>query len=469
MIPVKLSYIAQRLGWRLLGRDQTIDNVVSDSRKVKSGDCFIALYGDNFDAHQFIGQVIELGAKVVIVSKEQQLANDEVSQLVVSDTRTALGELAGLNRQLSKAKFVAITGSCGKTTVKEMIAAILSQRGQVLATAGNFNNEIGVPLTLLRLTTECQYGVIELGANHIGEIDYTSKLVKPDVALITNIGAAHLEGFGSIAGVVEAKSEIFNHLTSEACAIFDDASDYATRWRQLNDWRQVATFSSEVSDKADYFATDINIDDNGKVSFTLNSPSGVANIALALPGLHNVANALAAAAACVGVGATLAEIEFGLGAMNEVAGRLNIIPLSKYLRVIDDTYNANSSSVAAATKLLGQCQGRKILILGDMAELGDYAVKCHQELSPLIEQQRIDLLLTYGKFSQHYASGFTGEHNHFEDKRSLNLYIEQHLDLSRCKNTTTVLVKGSRSAKMEQVVSFISDNAATSESAGGHL
>jgi UDP-N-acetylmuramoyl-tripeptide--D-alanyl-D-alanine ligase len=463
MIAVKLSYIAAQLGWRLLGPDQTIERVVTDSRQVAAGDCFVALYGDNFDAHQFIEPVIEQGAKVIIVSQEQPLTSDLVSQLIVADTRQALGQLAALNRRLCDAKFIAITGSCGKTTVKEMIAAILSARGNVLATAGNFNNDIGVPLTLLRLTKDCDYGVIELGANHVGEIDYTSALVQPDVALITNIGAAHLDGFGGIAGVVTAKSEIFTHLSTKGQAIFDQASEYANGWHQLNKHRKVVTFAGDGTSEGDLFASELKFNDEGKGHFILNSAQGCQSIELVLPGQHNVANALAAAGACLAVGASLADVAVGLSTMKDVAGRLNIRVLSPVLTVIDDTYNANSSSIVAAVQLLGQRAGYKILVLADMAELGDYAIECHQSLGSEIEQQQIDLLLTVGRFSQHYASSYSGEHYHFEDKNSLNLHLEQQLHSNQLKNTT-VLVKGSRSAKMEQVVEYIET---TFQAAGG--
>ncbi|NRA70694.1 MAG: UDP-N-acetylmuramoyl-tripeptide--D-alanyl-D-alanine ligase [Gammaproteobacteria bacterium] len=455
MIAVKLSYIAQQLGWRLLGPDQVITQLVTDSRLVQSGDCFIALYGDNFDAHQFVEQVVAQGAAVLIVSQAQSIRDTNVSQLVVNDTRAALGQLAGLNRQLCGAKLIAITGSCGKTTVKEMIAAILAQRGQVLATLGNFNNDIGVPLTLLRLTKDDEFAVIELGANHLGEIDYSSALVKPDVALITNIGAAHLEGFGSIDGVAQAKSEIFNHLGQSGEAIFDHHSDYVKDLYQLNHFRKVTTFSSEGDKTAKFYAYNITMDTQGRVSFILCNEGGEQSIILALPGLHNVANALAAAAASFAVGATLEQIEAGLRLMDDVSGRLNVTQLTQKLTVIDDTYNANNTSVAAAIKLLGRYSGQRILVLGDMGELGEHAIACHQNLGPIIEQQQIELLLTIGTFSQYYASGFTGHHQHFEDKESLNLYIEQQLRSTKREDTTTVLVKGSRSAKMEQVIGYI--------------
>ncbi|NRA52858.1 MAG: UDP-N-acetylmuramoyl-tripeptide--D-alanyl-D-alanine ligase [Gammaproteobacteria bacterium] len=454
MIAVKLSYIVAQLGWRLLGPDRVIESVITDSRQVTTGDCFVALYGETFDAHQFIDQVIKQGASTIIVNAEQDVAASDVSQLIVKDTRVALGQLAALNRQLCDAKFIAITGSCGKTTVKEMVAAILSNRGQVLATAGNFNNDIGVPLTLLRLTKDCDFGVIELGANHVGEIDYTSSLVQPDVSLITNIGAAHLEGFGGIAGVVKAKTEIFNHLSAQGEAIFDQASEHASSWQQLNVKRQITTFTTEAGENSSLYATDLSFNAAGKARFTLNSPLGQQWVELALPGQHNVGNALAAAAACLAVGASLSDIALGLESMQDVAGRLNFSALSPLVTVIDDTYNANSSSIAAAVKLLGRRQGYKILVLADMAELGDYAVECHKELGPVIEQQQIDLLLTIGQFSQHYASTFSGQHYHFEDKNSLNLHIEQQLHSHQSINTT-VLVKGSRSAKMEQVVAQI--------------
>ncbi|NRA60114.1 MAG: UDP-N-acetylmuramoyl-tripeptide--D-alanyl-D-alanine ligase [Psychrobium sp.] len=462
MIPIKLSYIAKQLGYRLIGDDQLICNIVTDSRKVDKGDCFIALYGESFDAHQFIEQVVTQGANAVIVSKSQ---DGHISQLLVDDTRQALADIAALVASLSKAKKIAITGSCGKTTVKEMISAILSRRGQVLATAGNFNNDIGVPLTLLRMTESDDFAVIELGANHQGEIDFTSALVKPDVALITNIGAAHLEGFGGIDGVVSAKSEIFNHLASTGTAIFDFGSEYAARWHIANQQQKICGFSiaGKSSNQTKFstpclYASDIVVDEHSMVSFTLHSPQGDVSINLALPGLHNIENAMAAAAATLAVGASLQDIAQGLHIMQGVGGRLNVITVNEKLTVIDDSYNANVTSITAACQMLGQSQNSRILVLGDMGELGEYALSSHQSLGPVIESNQIDLLMTCGELSHHYAAGFNGEHVHFTDKESLHQAVEQQLIKFMAQGNVTLLVKGSRSSKMESVVKFVKNN-----------
>ncbi|MGB0835793.1 MAG: UDP-N-acetylmuramoyl-tripeptide--D-alanyl-D-alanine ligase [Psychrobium sp.] len=457
MIPLSLSYIAQTLGWRLIGEDQTLSSLSTDSRQVDKGDCFIALYGDNFDAHAFIEQVIVAGATSLIVSQAQE--DCSVPQLVVEDTRLALAQLAALNKSLADVKTIAITGSCGKTTVKEMISAILSLKGEVLATLGNFNNEIGAPLTLLRLAREHQYAVIELGANHIGEIDFTSGLTKPDVSVITNIGAAHLEGFGSIDGVVTAKSEIYNHLAINGTAIFDADIQYADKWRAQNSDKCIACFSDQsvLNNQDDVWATEINVLANGCAEFVLNTQTDHQQITLSVPGLHNVKNALAAAAATIAVGASLNDIVIGLASMANVKGRLNVNVISPQLSVIDDTYNANANSIKAAIEVLANTQGRKILVLGEMGELGDYAVECHQSLGPVIEENNIDCLMTIGELSKHYGHHYSGQHQHFDNKAALYQALEQDI-VSQENQCINVLVKGSRSATMETVVEFIKNN-----------
>ena len=458
MISVELSYIAKTLGWRLVGQDMSIDNLCTDSRQVKTGDCFIALYGDNFDAHDFIEQVINAGATSLIVSKEQN--NCPVSQLIVDDTRRALAQLAALNKQLADVKTIAITGSCGKTTVKEMINGILSAQGNVLATLGNFNNEIGAPLTLLRLTKQHEFAVIELGANHIGEIDFTSGITRPDVSVITNIGAAHLEGFGSIEGVVTAKSEIFNHLDEQGTAVFDADIAYAPQWQKQNQHRKIAKFSdgNVLQSTHDVWATDISILSNGCATFMLNHCQESQFVTLPIPGEHNIKNALAAAAATMAVGISLQDIASGLAQMTAVKGRLNVNVISPKLTVIDDTYNANASSITAAIEVLGRAQGQTILVLGAMGELGDYAVKCHQSLGAIIEDNNIDVLMTFGDMSHHYGFGYQGKHQNFSDKGALNQALEQHIINDQIDQPITVLVKGSRSTAMETVVEFIKNN-----------
>jgi len=463
MITVKLSYIASELGWRHVGPDVEITQVVTDSRQVDAGDCFIALYGENFDAHQFLGQVIVAGATSLIVKREYSGEHsDALGQLIVDDTREALGQLGALIARLSQTKKVAITGSCGKTTVKEMLSAICAVQHNVLSTAGNFNNDIGVPLTLLRLTREHDIAVIELGANHVGEIDYSGGLVVPDVAIITNIGAAHLEGFGGIDGVVEAKSEIFNHLALSGTAIFDGTSNYASRWQLSNQQRKTSRFYHVSQDDGlskvnDVYAAKVSLDEHGCAHFMLHAPAGELAISLALPGLHNVANALAASAAALAIGVDLADVATGLANMQAVNGRLNVIVVSPTLTVIDDTYNANASSITAAIELLAQYSGDKILVLGDMGELGEYGVSSHQSIGPVVERNKIDILMTFGSLSHHYGRGFQGKHLHFNDKAQLNHALEQQL-IALTPQKVVVLAKGSRSTRMEEVVEFIKNN-----------
>jgi len=457
MIPIKLSYIAETLGWQLFGDDVVINNICTDSRSVSKGDCFIALYGDSFDAHAFLPQVIEQGACALIVSIKQEGCN--LPQLLVDDTRLALAKIAGLVKSLANVKTVAITGSCGKTTVKEMLSSILSQRGKVLATKGNFNNDIGAPLTLLRLTQEHQFAVIELGANHVGEIDFTSHITQPDIAIITNIGAAHLEGFGGIEGVVKAKSEIFNHLNSNGYAIFDADSEYSMQWQQQNNKHHIACFGDNpTAGEHNVWASDVVLDEQGCAQFILNTVKEKVFISLNIPGLHNVKNALSAGAAALALGFELDIISHGLSAMGEVKGRLNVLKITSNMTVIDDTYNANESSITAAINVLASYQGSKILVLGDMAELGKYAIKSHQSLGAIIEQNNIDLLLTFGELSSHYSHRFNGIHHHFNDKNALNNYIEQEVMNNKTTRNTTMLVKGSRSATMESVVQFIQNH-----------
>lgn len=458
MMPMRLSWIAAQLDWQLLGSDRTIEGITTDSRQVKSGDCFLALCGERFDAHEFIPDVVARGAGALIVSTAQELAEAQgVPQLVVKDTRLALGQLGALVRQQVAPKVIAITGSCGKTTVKEMIAAILANRGNVLATAGNFNNDIGVPLTLLRLEPQHEFAVMELGANHQGEIAYTTAMAKPDVALITNIGAAHLEGFGDIDDVANAKGEIFSGLSNGGTAIYDLASEYADRWQNLCQGRMLCGFSlTDEAGEAPVSASQISLDKQSCAAFELHTPLGQVAIRLGIPGRHNVANVLAAAAACLAVGITLDEIKTGLANMVPVGGRLNVTTPAPGFTLIDDTYNANVTSVTAAINLLAQRSGLRVLVLGDMGELGEDARHYHREMGRLAAEAGLELLVTQGQLSSACGDLFTGEYHHFEDQEVLSHFLVERLAADATDVPLTILVKGSRSAKMERVVAMLS-------------
>ena len=293
MINTTLAWIAQQIQGRLEGQDIAVSAVSTDTRQINQGDVYLALKGDNFDGHAFAEAAINAGASAIIASTQ---LNDSVTSRVpviyVEDTKIALGDLGAAVKAEIKPKTIGITGSSGKTTVKEMCAAILAQRGNVLATAGNFNNDIGVPLTLLRLTPEHEYAVIEMGANHLGEIAYTTNLVKPDVATIVNAAAAHLEGFGSLLGVARAKSEIFKGLGEKGLAIVNRDSQFAEFWLGKLKYQPVQTFAPDSANpEADYYASDITIDLNGCAEFVMHTPKGSAEVRLSVPGMHNVGNA----------------------------------------------------------------------------------------------------------------------------------------------------------------------------------
>ncbi|MCG7584746.1 UDP-N-acetylmuramoyl-tripeptide--D-alanyl-D-alanine ligase [Photobacterium sp. OFAV2-7] len=467
MIEVQLSQLAEVLEAELIGGDTVIAEVSTDTRNIADQTLFIALKGERFDAHDFCQNAKDNGACALLVSRHLPV---ELPQLVVKDTRLALGQLgAWLKARMEQQyglKTLALTGSCGKTTVKEMVAAILSQRGKVLATGGNFNNDIGVPLTLLRLEPTHEYAVIELGANHQKEISYTTALVKPQVALINNLAAAHLEGFGSLQGVAKAKGEIFEGLapgrddsTVATTAIINLDSNELTMWQPALVGHQVVTFSS-TQPGADFSVSDIFINNLGRACFTMRTPDGDVPVELTLPGAHNIANALAAAALSMAMGATLEQVRQGLAEVENVKGRVDITSPRSGLRLIDDTYNASVASVKAAIDLLATFSGQRWFVLGDMAELGDDSAALHREVAEYAMAKQLDQVLTYGQ-----ASAVVSEMNHgqhFDDKSALiSLLKEQlhHQQLNSQHTEITVLAKGARSSRMEDVIAALQENA----------
>lgn len=445
MIEVTLSWVADQLQGTLQGMDIRIQGVSTDSRTIAPGDLFIALSGPNFDGHRFVQQATEQGAAALIVS---QPVDSELPTILVADCKQALGQLGAAVKQLLAPKTVAITGSSGKTTVKEMVASILSRRGKVLATKGNFNNDIGVPLTLLRLRPEHEFAVVELGANHLGEIAYTSNLVKPDVATIINAAASHLEGFGSLLGVARAKSEIFKGLATDGTAILNADSQFYPFWKGKLDHLQVQSFA--VDGGADFYAEDVTLELDGCAQFIIHTPQGRTFLRLPLPGVHNVSNALVAAALAMKVGASLDDVRDGLQQLQQVSGRLNVKQLGPQVKVLDDTYNANVASVTAAIDLLATFSGRKVLLLGDMAELGEKARYYHEQVGEYAKQQGIDNLYSLGVLSQSASSVFATAGCHFQQRTELVDALCQQLEGEM--RDIIILVKGSRSSAMEKVV-----------------
>ncbi|WP_341502924.1 UDP-N-acetylmuramoyl-tripeptide--D-alanyl-D-alanine ligase [Gallaecimonas sp. GXIMD4217] len=445
MLTLTLSEIAQALGGTLSGDDKSITAVSTDGRTLKGGELFVALVGERFDAHDFIDQVQAAGAAALLVSKDVDSA---LPQIRVQDTRLALGLLGQYVRDRVAPTVAALTGSCGKTTVKEMLAAILGQQAPVLYTAGNFNNDIGVPLTLLRLEPEHRFAVMELGANHEGEIAYTAALVRPRVALVNNVAAAHLEGFGTLSGVARAKGEIYGALDRDGIAVVNLDDDFAQDWLGRLQDREVLTFGQRPD--ADIRAEQVLTRDDGCSQFKLVLKQQSVAVSLPLPGRHNVANALAAAAMAHALGVTPALIASGLATVKPVPGRLNVLPLGERGRLIDDTYNASVGAVMAAIDLLAGYGGRRVLVLGDLGELGEKARHYHAELGRYAKEKGIDNLLTQGVLSQAASDAFGLGAGHFDDKETLVTRLEALL--ADEQQPISILVKGARSARMEAVV-----------------
>jgi UDP-N-acetylmuramoyl-tripeptide--D-alanyl-D-alanine ligase len=449
MIPVLLSWVAEQVNGQLIAQqkqDLIIEGVSTDTRSITSTDVFLALQGPNFDGHKFVQQAEEKGAIALILSRKVET---QLPYILVEDTKVALGLLGAAVKAKVAPKTVGITGSSGKTTVKEMTAAILSRRGKVLATKGNFNNDLGVPMTLLRLEQHHEFAVIEMGANHLGEIAYTTNLVKPDVATIINAAAAHLEGFGSLLGVARAKSEIFKGLSAkEGLAVINADSQFTDYWVGKLKHNNMQTFSAKK--QADVYAQDIILDLDGCAQFELVTPKGCIAISLSLPGIHNVSNALAAAALALRVGATLQDVREGLLDIPHVAGRLHVKQLNNQVKILDDTYNANVGSVNAAIDLLSSFAGRKILVLGDMAELGEKARYYHEQVGEYAKQKGIDRLYTLGVLSQSASDVFADSGRHFSRLEQIVEFINKQTFPEKCD--ISILVKGSRSARMELVV-----------------
>ncbi|WP_054178357.1 UDP-N-acetylmuramoyl-tripeptide--D-alanyl-D-alanine ligase [Trabulsiella odontotermitis] len=449
MISVTLRQLADILCGELHGQDLTIDAVTTDTRQLTAGCLFVALKGERFDAHDFADQAKAGGAGALLVSRKLDC---DLPQVVVKDTRLAFGELGAWVRQNVPARVVALTGSSGKTSVKEMTAAILNQCGNTLYTAGNLNNDIGVPMTLLRLTKAHQFAVIELGANHQGEIAWTVSLTRPEAALVNNLAAAHLEGFGSLAGVAKAKGEIYTGLSENGIAIMNADNNDWLNWQSVIGNRKVWRFSPNAAN-SDFTATNIHVTSHG-TEFTLQTPNGSMDVLLPLPGRHNIANALAATSLAMAVGADLQAVKTGLASLTSVPGRLFPIPLAENKLLLDDSYNANVGSMTAAVQVLSEMPGYRVLVVGDMAELGAESEACHVQVGEAAKTAGLDRVLSVGKLSQ-AISNASGVGEHFADKAAL---IARLRGIVEEKQMITILVKGSRSAAMEEVVRALQEN-----------
>ena len=453
MIKLSTVQLAQILQAKLIGDENVqVAEINTDTRKSVSNSLFFALKGEKFDAHQYLDQAVSQGALALVVQQEN--SSISVPQLVVKDTRIALGELAKWLREKINPRTVAMTGSSGKTTVKEMTASILQHTAAdseaVLFTNGNFNNDIGVPLTLLRLTEKHRFAVIELGANHQNEINYTTKLVQPNAALINNIAPAHLEGFGSLAGVVQAKGEIYRGLTKNGVAIINAEHNHLDIWQ-----KEISNHAIQYFNGKDYSVKNVQGNEQGS-TFTLVSPQGEIDISLPYLGEHNVKNALAATALAMNVGATLADVKAGLEQRSQVKGRLFPIQVTHNLLLLDDTYNANKDSLCAAIDVLKSYDAFLILCVADMKELGENSLAIHREVGQYINLVNLDLVCSYGNESAVISEAVLGKH--FTDKTEMVDFLVPLIENQLQQNKKVVVLgKGSRSMKMEDVIYSLKD------------
>ena len=444
-----LSQFAQLCGGRLTGENRGFTAVVTDTRKLAAGELYVALRGPHFDGNAFLAAAASAGAAGAVV--DRPVTTSALPLIEVTDGLGALTRASAGWRAQYRGAVVAVAGSNGKTTTKELTAAILAARGPVLATRGNLNNHIGVPLTLLRLTDESA-AVIEIGANGPGEVAQLARLVVPEVGLITNAGAEHLEGFGDLDGVARAEGELVEALGPRALAVLNADDPYLDLWRGMTR-AQVCTFGT--ADGADFHITGLReelADEGFRLRFTLATPSGRADITLRLGGAHNARNAAAAAAAAIGAGASLDDVVVGLAGVAPVPGRLQPRRTRHGARLIDDSYNANPSSVRAGIDVLVSLAGTPWLVLADMGELGAHAESSHEEMGLYARQRGVARLFATGRLSALAAKAFGDDAVHFPDVDSLARALDGELTAD-----VSVLVKGSRSNRLERVVQALLD------------
>lgn len=439
----RLSWFAHNSGGVLHGADTQVARVTTDTRTLRPGDLFVALRGERFDGHDFVAAAAAAGAAGVVVDRALDIG---IPQLRVADTLLALQQMAQAWRTRFNLPLVAVTGSNGKTTTKQLLAAVFARRGEVLATRGNLNNHIGLPLTLLELREAHRTAVIEMGANHAGEIALLTRLARPDVGVITQAGDAHLEGFGSRAGVARAKGELFEGLGPSGIAVINADDAYAPLWRDLAQGRQIR-FGIQAD--ADVRARAV-LHEQGATRFTLEIPGEVAQVHLPLPGEHNVMNALAAAACGVALGLDAQVIAAGLGRVESAQGRVVWKTTTQGAALIDDSYNANPTSMQAGLALLAQQPGRRWAVLGGMAELGAASAQLHEDCGRAARTLGLDRLLLLGDAGEHYARGWGVGAECFERLDDLVGVLAADAAVG-----VSLLVKGSRSAGMERVVAVL--------------
>lgn len=450
MLNAKLSDVARWVGGHLVGADVEVGAVSTDTRAAVGGTLFVALRGERHDAHDFVATARTTGAAAAMV--ERALAVD-LPQVVVLDTQIALGELARATRLHHAARVVAITGSNGKTTVKTLLASILSGHARTHVSAGNFNNEIGLPLSVLAMPADCVFAVLEMGAGKPGDIDYLARIAQPDVGLVNNVAPAHLERMGSLDGIAETKGALYAALPPDGVAVINADDAYAGRFAQIAGSRHVLRFG--LRERADVTARLV---PEQPQAFTLVTPAGEIAVELRLPGRHNLLNALAASSAALALDVPLPVIAAGLRAANPVPGRHSPHRLAGGGVLIDDSYNANPGSFAAAIATLAAASGRRVLVMGEMRELGADAAILHAEVGALARDSGIESLHGVGALTRAAVDAFGAGAVHHAGQDALADALRGEL-----AEGVTVLVKGSRGAAMDKVVRVLLGEAARGE------
>lgn len=434
-------HIAEVLGGQALGPDVSVNGMIHDTRRMSPDALFLALKGAHSDGHEHVAMAREAGAAAALVSRA---VDDPLPQVVVDDVLLAAGQLAGAWRATLDVEVVGITGSNGKTSVKEMVSAILTAQAPTLTTEGNYNNEIGVPITLSRLGPEHVYAVVEMGAARQGDIRYLTHMAKPNVGILTNAGPAHLESFGSIETIVQTKGELFRGLSDDGTAIINADSPYVRHWRDLAAHCHSLHFA--LDNEAEFKAT-LPKDYQMGQAIPITTPEGEASLTLTVPGRHNVMNALATMAACSVFGVSVVDAVSALGAMQSVSQRLQIHRPTESVMVIDDSYNANPASTEAGIAVLAEQPAERWLVLGDMLELGEDARAMHASIGEKAKASGIDRLFGFGPLTRASVEAFGSKGQWFDDQEALvdALLAEQPEQVS-------VLIKGSRSMRMDRVV-----------------